>query len=301
MFFSDLKPSKKKEDSSTNEDILKEIPAIEIQAKKIVNTTFLGEYRSYFKKRGIDFSEVREYLYGDDLRDIDWKVTARVGTAHTKVYEEERELISIVVFDGSASNQFGTQRYFKSKIGARIAAILAFSAIKNNDKVGLVIFTETVEVFLPPKKGRKHVLRIIKEILSFKPKSKKTNFSVVVDFLKKVHKKKSLIFFISDFLVNPKKIENLSYLSRFQNLVAIRIYDQREFEMPSVGLLFLEDLETSKKILVDTSSFFFKKKMLKNKARLKKLKKDFIKMKIDFIDLVADDFFLKHLVQFFKK
>ncbi len=301
MIFSDLKQSKKKEYSFINEDILKEIPAIEIQAKKIVNTTFLGEYRSYFKKRGIDFSEVREYLYGDDLRDIDWKVTARVGTPHTKVYEEERELISIIAFDGSASNQFGTQRYFKSKIGARIAAILAFSAIKNNDKVGLIIFTDTVEIFLPPKKGRKYVLRIIKEILSFKPKSKKTNFSVVVDFIKKVHKKKSLIFFISDYLINSKEIEVLSYLSRFQNLVAIRIYDQRELEMPSVGLLSLEDLETSKKILVDTSSFFFKKQMLKNKTRLKKLKKDFVQMKIDFIDLLADDFFLKHLVQFFKK
>ena len=285
-----------------NKEILKEIRSIELQAKKIVNSPFLGEYRSHFKRRGMDFTEVRQYVPGDDVRSIDWKVTARMNLPYIKVYHEERELVSMIIFDGSKSNDFGTMHHTKAQIGTRVAATLAFSAIKNNDKVGLIIFTDIIEAYIPPQKGRKHVLRIIREILFFRTLKKGTNIPLVTDYLHKVHKKKGIIFFVSDFLpVKQEVIDAMKILNTLQDLIAIRIYDRREVSMPQVGFISLEDLETGQQLLINTSSKAFQSKVLEQKTSMNDLKQAFRRLKIDFIDLHADDLFLNRLIQFFKK
>lgn len=237
-------------------DFIKKIRQIEIRTKKLVNTMFAGEYKSTFKGTGVEFLEVREYLPGDDVRTIDWKVTARMGRPYVKKFAEDRELIVILCIDASGSGHFSTRKQFKIEQAAEIAATLAFSAVRNNDKVGLVFFTDRVEKYIPPKKGRFHVLRLIRDILFFKPESKGTDPALVFEFLMNILKRRAILFFISDFIggeFDPDKLRiPMGVVAQRHDLVAININDPVEDDLPHVGLVSLEDAETGEIITVDT-------------------------------------------------
>jgi uncharacterized protein (DUF58 family) len=231
--------------------ILKEVRRIEILTSNLVNNVFAGEYESAFKGRGIDFDEVREYQPGDDIRMIDWNVTARAGQMYVKKFVEERELTVILLVDASSSLNFGTTQRTKSTIATYICALLAFSAIKNNDKVGLVIFTNQIECSIPPKKGRKHVLALIRDLLYFQPQNRRTDLSCALEYLSRAIKRKSVVFLISDF--HTRGYESaLRVASKRHDLIAVNIIDERELEFPDVGLIELEDAETRARIIVDT-------------------------------------------------
>jgi uncharacterized protein (DUF58 family) len=232
-------------------EILEKVRLIEIHTRSIVNELFAGEYHSAFKGRGMEFAEVREYLRGDDVRSIDWNVTARVGTPFVKVFDEERELTVMLLVDASASGAFGSQQQMKGEVGVEISALLAFAAIKNNDRVGLLIFTDEVEVFVPPKKGRKHVLRVIRELLYFKPRGVRTSISNALDYLDRVLHRRSVVFVISDFIDEGYE-RALQLMRRRHDLVAISLYDPRERELPDVGFINLQDAETGEQVLVDS-------------------------------------------------
>lgn len=237
-------------------EFIKKIREIEIRTKKIVNTTFAGEYKSSFKGTGIEFVDVREYLPGDDVRSIDWKVTARMGRPDVKKFVEERELTVILCVDASGSGYFGTRKAFKIEQAAQVAATLAFSAVRNNDKVGLLFFTDRVEKYIPPKKGRFHALRLIRDILYFEPKHRGTEPVTALEFLMHLLKHRAIIFFISD-LIGPgfdagKMLVPLGVASRRHDVVVVTIADPAEAELPRTGLVDLEDLETGEIITVDT-------------------------------------------------
>jgi uncharacterized protein (DUF58 family) len=233
-------------------DILKKVRKIEIKTRGLSRQVFSGHYHSAFKGKGMTFSEVREYQYGDDIRNIDWNVTARFNHPYVKIFDEERELTVMLVIDVSGSNEFGTKLQLKEELMTEIAAVLAFSAIQNNDKVGVLFFSDRVEKFIPPKKGKSHILRIIRELIDFHPESQKTNISEGLRFLSNAIKKKCIAFVISDFM--DKDFEKaLRIASRKHDIVAVRVFDQRETELPEIGLVKVFNKETGKSMWVDTN------------------------------------------------
>jgi len=234
-------------------DILKKVRRIEIRTSRLVNESLAGEYHSVFKGRGMEFSEVREYQFGDDIRSIDWNVTSRMGHPYVKKHVEERELTVILLVDFSASGEFGTRRQFKREIEAELCAILAFSAIKNSDRVGLIAFTDRIETFLRPRKGKDHVLRVIREVLYFRPQGRATDLKMALEFMYRTITKRSVIFVVSDFLARDYE-QPLRVASRKHDVIAITVTDPREESLPSVGLLDLEDPETGERVLVDSAN-----------------------------------------------
>jgi uncharacterized protein (DUF58 family) len=234
-------------------EILKKVRKIEIKTRRLSDHIFSGEYHSSFKGRGMTFSEVRQYQFGDDIRSIDWNVTARYNEPFVKVFEEERELTMLLMVDVSASESFGTEHQFKRDMITEISATLAFSAIQNNDKVGLLLFSDDIELFIPPKKGKTHVLRIIRELIEFHPKSKKTNMSHALRYLSNVMKKKAIVFILSDFM-NDDYDNALKIVGKKHDVTGIRIYDKYETDLPKLGMVPMQDAESGETILVNTNS-----------------------------------------------
>jgi len=280
-------------------DLAKKIRYIQISTNRAANSTFAGEYESVFKGQGIEFDEVREYQPGDDTRAIDWNVTARTGLPFIKRFVEERELIVMFLVDMSGSGVFGSIEKTKNEIAAEICSLMAFSAIKNNDKVGLIVFTDTVEFYLPPEKGTRHVLRLIEEILNFKPHGKKTDISAALDYLGRVISKKTVTFLISDYLDTGYK-QKLKVMNKRHDLIAVTIKDPREIELPKLGLIKLLDSETGEKIIIDTNNGkarnWYKARALERKGQLKKI---FASSGIDQIDIQTDQDYLKSITSFF--
>ncbi|MFA9290783.1 MAG: DUF58 domain-containing protein, partial [Solirubrobacteraceae bacterium] len=236
-------------------ELLKKVRKIEIKTKRLSNHLFSGEYHTSFKGKGMTFSEVRQYQYGDDVRAIDWNVTARYNEPFIKVFEEERELTLLLAVDISGSKGFGSKNQLKSEIATEIAATLAFSATQNNDKIGLILFSDQIELYIPPKKGRSHVLRIIREILEFEPKSKKTSITNVLKFISQIMKKKAIVFLISDFVSDEDPYEhNLKIVSKKHDITGVRVFDNREEKMINVGLVNMLDSETGEIYDVNTGS-----------------------------------------------
>lgn len=234
-------------------ELLKKVRKIEIKTRRLSNHLFGGEYHSAFKGRGMTFSEVRQYQFGDDVRAIDWNVTARYNEPFVKVFEEERELTMMLAVDVSSSANFGTRAAFKRDILTEIAATLAFSATQNNDKIGLLLFTDKVELYIPPKKGRSHVLRIIRELIEFEPQNNQTDINQALQYLQNMLRKSAILFILSDFMSDSYE-KPLKILSKKHDVTGIRVYDQRESEMPNVGLVQMQDAETSNIKLVNTGS-----------------------------------------------
>lgn len=281
-------------------EVIKNIRRIEIRTKRLVNDLFSGEYHSTFKGQGMEFEEVRQYEPGDDIRLIDWNVTARTGYPHIKKFREERELSVVLLVDASSSGRFGTRGRFKSEMAAELTALLAFSAIKNNDKVGLIIFTEEVEIFVPPKKGRAHVLRLIREVLYFRPKGVGTNISGALEYFNRVIKRKSVVFLISDFMADdfykPLQIANNKH-----DIVAVKVTDPRETSFENVGLIELEDIETGEVVLVDTASRTFRRDYAaRSNEDNSLLERGFRLINLDFINIRTDQSYIVPLINFFK-
>jgi len=282
-------------------EILKRVKQIEIVTRSLVNDVFSGEYHSVFKGRGMEFAEVREYQIGDDIRTIDWNVTARMGHPFVKIFEEERELTLMLMVDVSSSGEFGSFERLKGELAVEICALLAFSAIKNNDKVGLIIFSDRIEKFIPPKKGKKHVLRLIRELLYYQPEGKKTDINIPLEFLNRVQKRKSVVFLISDFMA-PDYEKMLRVTSNKHDLVALTIRDPREMELPDIGFIELEDAETGEEILIDTSDLDLLSEFeQRNQEEMDGLTKFFKKNDIDFVDIRADKAYAPALIHFFRK
>jgi len=235
-------------------DLLKKVRKIEIKTRRLSDHIFSGEYHTSFKGRGMTFSEVRQYQYGDDIRAIDWNVTARYNDPYVKVFEEERELTMMLMVDISGSESFGTKNQLKSEIVTEIAATMAFSATQNNDKIGLILFSDQIELYIPPKKGKSHVLRIIRELIEFQPKSKKTDLSQALKFLSGTQKKKSIVFVISDFMVDDDYEKTLKIAGKKHDITGVRVYDIREEKMPNIGMVEMEDAETGEVLVVNTGS-----------------------------------------------
>ncbi len=280
--------------------LLKKVRQIEIKTNGLSNHIFAGEYHTAFKGKGMAFSEVREYQTGDDIRAIDWNVTARYNTPFIKVFEEEREMTVMMLIDVSASGNFGTNKQTKRELATEIAAILAFSAIKNNDKVGVVFFTNKVEQFIPPKKGKRHILRIIREILAFQPNNRKTNIIDALEYFNSVIKKRSICFILSDFM-SPAFEKPLKVASKKHDVIALRIHDKREENLPNIGLVPMQDTETEEIIFVDTSNRKIRADF--TKERIKKteiLKKIFPASGVDLINISTGDDYVKPLINFFK-
>ena len=281
-------------------EILKKVRSIEIKTKGLSNHIFAGEYNTAFKGRGMTFSEVREYEIGDDLRTIDWNVTARYNSPFVKVFEEEREITLMLMVDVSSSSSFGTNKRFKRELVSEISAVLAFSAIKNNDKVGVIFFSDKIEKFISPSKGKKHILRIIKEILTFESTSKKTNIKKALEYFSRVTKKRSICFLLSDFF-DSDFFEPVKLSAKRHDLVAVNTLDSRELEIPNVGLLSLQDSEEDNEILVDSSDRKFRRNF-KNKqlSRLETLKKELSLCGADYIQLLTQEDIISPLINFFK-
>ncbi len=281
-------------------EILKKVRRIEISTKRLVNDLFSGEYHSTFKGQGMEFEEVREYYPGDDIRLIDWNVTARTGFPHVKKFREERELSVVLLVDASSSGRFGTRDRFKSETAAELCALLAFSAIKNNDKVGLIIFTDEIEKFVPPQKGRGHVLRLIREILYFQPKGTKTDVAGALEYLSRVVKRKSVVFLVSDFL-SDGYYKPLQIANKKHDIIAIKVTDPRETAFDNVGLIELEDAETGEVILIDTSSREFRREFAaRAQEDVLNLKKGFQAINMDFINIRTDYPYIGPLISFFR-
>ena len=281
-------------------EILKKVRSIEIKTKGLSNHIFAGEYNTAFKGRGMTFSEFREYEIGDDLRTIDWNVTARYNSPFVKVFEEEREITLMLMVDVSSSSSFGTNKRFKRELVSEISAVLAFSAIKNNDKVGVIFFSDKIEKFISPSKGKKHILRIIKEILTFQSTSKKTNIKKALEYFNRVTKKRSICFLLSDFF-DSDFFEPVKLSAKRHDLVAVNTLDSRELEIPNVGLLSLQDSEEDNEILVDSSDRKFRRNF-KNKqlSRLETLKKELSLCGADYIQLLTQEDIISPLINFFK-
>jgi len=281
-------------------EILKKVKRIEITTRGLVNDVFSGEYHSVFKGRGMEFSEVREYQPGDDIRTIDWNVTARMGHPFVKVFEEERELTVMLLVDVSSSGEFGTFERMKAEIATEICALLAFSAIKNNDKVGLIIFTDQIEKFIPPKKGKSHVLRVIRELLYHKPEGTKTDIASALEYLNRVTRRRSVVFLVSDFISSDYE-KALQIANRRHDIVAITVTDPREIEMPNVGFVELEDAETGEIVLVDTSVGSVRQLYQRNTTKeIESREKLFRSINIDHIDIRTDKPYIEPLIRFFR-
>ena len=283
-------------------DILKRVRKIEIKTRGLSNNIFAGQYHSAFKGKGMSFSEVREYQYGDDVRDIDWNVTARYHKPYVKVFEEERELTVMLLIDVSNSLDFGTVKQMKKDMVTEIAATLAFSAIQNNDKIGVIFFSDRIEKFIPPKKGRKHILYIIRELLDFKPESKRTDIKMAVEYLTNVIKKRCVTFMLSDFIDDNDYRNALTIANRKHDIVAIQVYDRRLAELPDVGLMKVRDAETGHEQWIDTSSA-----KLRNahhawwKERQVRLAETFTKSNVDSVSVRTDQDYVKSLLNLFAK
>ena len=283
-------------------DILKRVRQIEIKTRGLSNNIFAGQYHSAFKGKGMSFSEVREYQYGDDVRDIDWNVTARYHKPYVKVFEEERELTVMLLIDVSNSLDFGTVKQMKKDMVTEIAATLAFSAIQNNDKMGVIFFSDRIEKFIPPKKGRKHILYIIRELLDFKPESKRTDIKMAVEYLTNVIKKRCVTFMLSDFIDDNDYRNALTIANRKHDIVAIQVYDRRLAELPDVGLMKVRDAETGHEQWIDTSSA-----KLRNahhawwKERQVRLAETFTKSNVDSVSVRTDQDYVKSLLNLFAK
>jgi len=280
--------------------ILQKVKRIEIRTRGLVNELFGGEYHSVFKGRGMTFSEVREYQPGDDIRLIDWNVTARNGSPFVKVFEEERELIVYLLVDVSASGEFGSIQQLKRDMGAEIAAVLGFSAIKNNDKVGLILFSDDIEKYVPPKKGKSHVLRVIRELLYVKPKRTGTSIKNALDYLLKVAKRRSVVFILSDFL-DDDYWTSLKIVNRKHDLIGIRLYDPAETEIPEFGLAKVEDPETGEAFWIDSSSKEARDRLKKEIIHeTESFKKKTIKTGLDLIPISTDQDYVDPLMSFFR-
>ena len=282
-------------------DLLKKVRKIELKTRGLTSQVFAGEYHSAFKGKGMTFSEVREYQYGDSIRNIDWNVTARFGHPFVKIFEEERELTVILIIDVSASKVFGTQMQYKKDLITELAAVLSFSAIQNNDKIGVILFSDKVEKFIPPKKGKKHILRIIRDLLEFKPENKGTNIAEALQFFTNAIKKKSTAFVISDFIDDGFE-KALQIANNKHDVIAIKVYDERETNLPDVGLLKLFDAETNDCKWVDTSSSSVRNEYAKWWAnRENYLKEIFAKYGVDNISVKTDQDYIKPLIGLFKR
>lgn len=282
-------------------ELLKKVRKIEIKTKGLSTQVFSGEYHSAFKGRGMAFAEVREYMPGDEIRTIDWNVTARFNHPYVKVFHEERELSVMLLVDISNSEMFGSKKVLKKEIIAELCAVLAFSVTQNNDKIGLMLFTEEVELYIPPKKGKKHILRIIRELLEFKPQSKKTNISNALKYFNNVVKKRSVAFVISDFMDNDFE-DALKIVNKKHDLIALHVKDIREDEMPNVGIVKFEDTETGKTKWINTSN---KKTRVKYKAnalkRTAELYETFKRSGVDFATIVTQKPYIIPLMNLFKR
>ena len=284
-------------------ELLKKVRKIEIKTKGLSRNIFAGEYHSAFKGRGMAFSEVREYQFGDDIRNIDWNVTARYNHPFIKIYEEERELTVMLLLDVSGSREFGTTGSMKKSVMLEIAAVLSFSAISNNDKIGAIFFSDQIEKFIPPQKGRTHTLRIIRELIEFEPVSRKTDITQALRYLTNAMKRRVTVFVISDFMVNiPELEQSLSIANNKHDVVALHIYDERETELPDIGMIKLKDAERGQYLWVDSSSknvrdsyagFWAKKK--------KQLDGVLTKTGLDYISISTREDYVKSLVALFKK
>jgi uncharacterized protein (DUF58 family) len=282
-------------------EILKKVRRIEITTRGLVNEVFSGEYHSVFKGRGMSFSEVREYQYGDDIRAIDWNVTARTGAPFVKVFEEERELTVMLVVDVSASGDFGTAERMKGEVAVEICALLAFSAIKNNDKVGLIIFSDRVEKFVPPRKGRRHVLRVLRELLYFEPEGRGTDITGALKYLTRVVARRAVVFLVSDFFAHGYR-KALSVAGRRHDVVAIHMGDRREETLPAVGLIEFEDAETGAQVVVNTSDRAFRDAFMRNVTDSQEnLERIFRKTKVDVVDIWTDRPYVEPLMRFFEQ
>ena len=281
-------------------ELLKKVRKIEIKTKRLSNHIFGGEYHSTFKGRGMTFSEVRQYQFGDDIRAIDWNVTARYNEPYVKVFEEERELTMMLMGDVSGSESFGTSVQFKRDTVTEIAATLAFSAIQNNDKVGLILFSDQIELFIPPKKGKSHVLRIIRELIEFSPKSTKTNINEALKFLSSVMKKKAIVFMLSDF-IDENYMKTLKIVGNKHDLTGIRIYDKFDEEIPNLGMVPMLDNETKEVRLINTGSKSLRNKYKANALRLKdEFQNSFKKSGLGTINIRVDENYVKKLLSYFK-
>jgi len=282
-------------------ELLKKVRKIEIKTRGLSNHIFSGEYHSAFKGRGMTFSEVREYQPGDDIRSIDWNVTARFNTAFVKVFEEEREMTVMLLVDVSASGEFGTQKQLKQDLITELCAVLSFSSIQNNDKIGVIFFTDKIEKFIPPNKGKKHVLRIIRDLIEFKPEHKKTDLTVALKYLTNVIKKKSVAFVISDFM-DKNFADALKIANKKHDLVALKVYDKRELELPDIGLVKLLDAETGELKWIDTSDKnirnHFAAEGLRHEALIKEI---FNKSGVDAAYINTAEAYTKPLMNLFKR
>jgi len=282
-------------------EILKKIRTLEIKTKGLVQTAFAGDYHSVFKGRGMNFSDVREYQPGDEIRSIDWNVTARFGTAFVKQFTEERELTVMLIVDVSASGNFGSTTQSKRELAAEVACLLAFSAIRNNDKVGLLLFTDQIELFIPPKKGRSHTLRLIREILFFEPQGRGTEPALALDYLNKIVTRRAVVFFISDFQT-PDFSQALAVSGRRHDFVAIQIHDEREKVLPNVGIITLEDAETGEQIEINTAERTTRARFSQEAEQQEaELSRTLRKNNIDRIALRTGEEYLPALRAFFKQ
>ena len=283
-------------------EIIKKVRKIEIKTRGLSSNIFAGQYHTAFKGRGMAFSEVREYQYGDDVRDIDWNVTARFNRPYVKVFEEERELTVMLLIDVSGSLDFGTRQQMKRDMAVEIAATLAFSAIENNDKIGVVFFSDKIEKYIPPKKGRKHILYIIREMLDFHPESLRTDVAAALEFLTSVSKRRCTAFVLSDFYVQQNFMQQLNIANRKHDVCAIHVYDRRAMELPKIGLMKVVDAETGYEQYVDTSSRMVRETYRRYwNERQRDLKEVFAKSGVDNISIATDDDYVKQLLLLFNR
>ncbi|HRF85436.1 MAG TPA: DUF58 domain-containing protein [Alloprevotella sp.] len=283
-------------------DLLQRVRRVEIKTRTLTNNIFAGEYHSAFKGRGMSFAEVREYQPGDDVRDIDWNVTARLNRPHIKVFEEERELTVMLMIDVSGSLDFGTRVRSQRELVTEIAATIAFSAIQNNDKIGVIFFSDRIEKFIPPKKGRRHILCIIRELLDFRPQSRRTDVGVGIEYLMRAINKRCISFLLSDFINTPDFSRPLMVATRKHDIVAVRVYDYRMEELPNVGLMRIFDAETGHEQYLDTSSQKLREQHIKWwKSETRKLDEMFKMSRVDNISVRTDGDYVRGLMTLFAK
>lgn len=284
------------------QEILRKVRKIEIKTRGLSQNIFAGQYHSAFKGRGMEFAEVREYQFGDDVRDIDWNVTARFHRPYIKVFEEERELTVMLLIDVSGSLDFGTQRQMKRDLATEIAATIAFSAIQNNDKIGVIFFSDRIEKYIPPKKGRRHILYIIREMLDFQPASHKTDVAMATAYLTRVMKRRCTSFIISDFYDNKDFSREMEIANRKHDVVAIQVYDPRAKQLPDVGLMKVRDAETGHEMYIDTSSKRLRRQLTAQwLSREQYLRQTFAKSQVDWTAVATNEDFTKALMLLFKK
>jgi uncharacterized protein (DUF58 family) len=282
-------------------ELLKKVRKIEIKTRRLSDHIFSGEYHTSFKGRGMTFSEVRQYQFGDDVRAIDWNVTARYNEPYIKVFEEERELTMVLMVDVSGSESFGSRNQLKNEIVTEIAATMAFSATQNNDKIGLVLFSDQIELYIPPKKGKSHVLRIIRELIEFQPKSRRTDISQALKFLSGVMKKKAIVFVISDFMASDQYEQTLKIASKKHDITGIRVFDIREEKIPNLGMVHMLDAETGETMLVDTGTKNVRLAYEKNyQDKLKYFRETFSKCGAGAVNTRVDESYVTKLLGYFK-